>query len=50
MATKTPSTALTSSIQINGNGEVEQGTITIGAGGTFTWKKKEDAASAGSKE
>lgn len=41
---------LTSSIQINGNGEVEQGTITIGAGGTFTWKKKEDAASAGTKE
>ena len=41
---------LTSSIQINGNGEVEQGTITIGAGGTFTWKKKEDAASAGSNE
>lgn len=40
---------LTSSIQINGNGDVEQGTITIGAGGTFTWKKKEDA-SAGSKE
>lgn len=41
---------LTSSIQINGNGEVELGTITIGAGGTFTWKKKEDAASAGTKE
>lgn len=41
---------LTSTIQINGNGDVEQGTITIGAGGTFTWKKKEDAASAGTKE
>lgn len=32
---------LTSSIQINGNGEVELGTITIGSGGEFTWAAKE---------
>ena len=31
---------LTSSIQINGNGDVEQGTITIGSDGAFTWKAK----------
>lgn len=31
---------LTSSIQINGNGDVELGTITIGSGGEFTWEKK----------
>lgn len=34
---------LTSTIQINGNGDVEQGTITIGPDGSFSWKKKEDA-------
>ncbi len=32
---------LTSSIQINGNGEVEVGTITIGSGGEYTWAPKE---------
>lgn len=32
---------LTSSIQINGNGNVELGTITIGENGTFTWAPKE---------
>ena len=40
---------LTSSIQINGNGEVELGTITIGSDGTFTWKPK-TTASANVKE
>ena len=33
--------ALTSSIQINGNGDVEVGTITIGSGGEYTWAPKE---------
>nr|DAN85432.1 MAG TPA: hypothetical protein [Caudoviricetes sp.] len=37
---------LTSSIQINGNGESKQGTITIGSDGSFTWKEKVDAASS----
>lgn len=32
---------LTSSIQINGNGDVEVGTITIGSGGEYTWAPKE---------
>lgn len=32
---------LTSTIQINGNGDVEQGTITISEDGTFTWAPKE---------
>lgn len=32
---------LTSTIQINGNGDVEQGTITISEDGTFTWALKE---------
>lgn len=40
---------LTSTIQINGNGEVELGTITIGSDGTFTWKAK-TTASANVKE
>lgn len=40
---------LTSSIQINGNGDVEQGTITIGSDGSFTWKPK-TTASANVKE
>lgn len=40
---------LTSSIQINGNGEVELGTITIGSDGTFTWKPK-TTVSVNSKE
>ncbi|WP_342756735.1 phage tail tube protein [Kineothrix sedimenti] len=31
---------LTSSIQINGNGDVEQGTVTIGEDGQYTWAKK----------
>ena len=31
---------LTSTIQINGNGDVEQGTITISEDGTFTWAQK----------
>lgn len=31
---------LTSSIQINGNGAVELGTITIAGDGTFTWAAK----------
>ena len=34
--------ALTSSIEIHGNGEVEVGTITIGAGGTFSWAAKDE--------
>lgn len=37
---------LTSAIQINGNGEAKQGTITIGSDGSFTWKEKADAASS----
>lgn len=37
---------LTSSIQINGNGEVELGTVTIGSDGSFTWKPKVDAAAS----
>lgn len=32
---------LTSTIQINGNGDVELGTITIGTSGEFTWAPKE---------
>lgn len=32
---------LTSTIQINGNGDVGQGTITISEDGTFTWAPKE---------
>lgn len=32
---------LTSSIQINGNGDVELGTITIGSDGNFTWAPAE---------
>lgn len=32
---------LTSSIQIDGNGDVENGTITIGPDGTFTWAPEE---------
>ena len=32
---------LTSAIQINGNGDVEVGIITIGSDGTFTWAAKE---------
>ena len=31
---------LTSSIQINGNGDVELGTITIGSDGKYTWDAK----------
>ena len=31
---------LTSSIQINGNGDVEQGTVTIAEDGTYTWAVK----------
>lgn len=31
---------LTSSLQINGNGEVELGTVTIGSDGEFTWAPK----------
>ncbi len=31
---------LTSTIQINGNGDVELGTITIGTSGEFTWAPK----------
>lgn len=34
---------LTSTIQINGNGDVELGTITIGTSGEFTWAPKEAA-------
>ncbi len=34
---------LTSSIQINGNGEVEVGTITVSASG-YSWAAKEDAS------
>lgn len=34
---------LTSTIQINGNGDVELGTITIGTSGEFTWASKEAA-------
>lgn len=37
---------LTSSIQINGNGEVELGTITIASDGTFTWKAKTSSVNA----
>lgn len=33
--------AHTTSIQINGNGDPELGTITIGTDGSFTWKKKD---------
>lgn len=32
---------LTSTIQINGNGDVEEGTITIGSDGSYTWAAKE---------
>ena len=32
---------LTSTIQINGNGDVDLGTITIGTSGEFTWAPKE---------
>lgn len=39
---------LTSTIQINGNGDVEQGTITISEDGTFTWAPK--AASVNTQE
>lgn len=39
---------LTSTIQINGNGNVEQGTITISEDGTFTWAPK--AASVNTQE
>lgn len=39
---------LTSSIQINGNGDVELGTITIGDG-EFTWAEKVAAASVDGK-
>nr|DAI54855.1 MAG TPA: hypothetical protein [Caudoviricetes sp.] len=39
---------LTSTIQINGNGDVEQGTITISDDGTFTWAPK--AASVNTQE
>lgn len=31
---------LTSTIQINGNGDVEEGTITIGSDGSYTWAAK----------
>lgn len=31
---------LTSTIQINGNGDVEEGTITIGSDGSYTWTAK----------
>lgn len=31
---------LTSAIQIDGNGESELGTITVGEDGTYTWKEK----------
>ena len=31
---------LKSTIQINGNGDVEQGTITIGSDGSYTWVAK----------
>lgn len=40
---------LTSSIQINGNGEVELGTVTIGSDGSFKWAPK-TTASANAKE
>lgn len=36
---------LTSSIQINGNGAVELGTITIAGDGTFTWAAKASGTS-----
>lgn len=39
---------LTSTIQINGNGDVEQGTITISEDGTFTWAPQ--AASVNTQE
>lgn len=32
---------LTSTIQINGNGDVEEGTITIGSDGSYTWAANE---------
>ena len=37
---------LTSSIQINGNGDVELGTIAIGPDGSYTWSKKEGQQSS----
>ena len=40
---------LTSSIQINGNGEVELGTVTIGSDGSFKWAPK-TTVSANAKE
>ena len=37
---------LTSTIQINGNGDVELGTVTIGSDGTFTWAPKVNSQNA----
>lgn len=36
---------LTSSIKIDGNGDVELGEVTIGSNGTYTWEPKAEAAS-----